>query len=72
MQPLLTHVPPNKWRSIIATFSPASTKRAASEGPACPAPITIESNFFIKILLIIGGKCFTTANYITFSAKDDS
>src|SRR5262245_15795925 len=43
MQPLLTQVPPNRLRSIIATFMPAPANRTASEGPAWPVPITIAS-----------------------------
>ena len=36
---------PNLARSIIATFSPAPARRAVSEGPAWPAPITIASKW---------------------------
>src|SRR5438477_12844905 len=43
MQPLLTQVPPNRLRSIIATFIPVSASRTARDGPACPVPITIAS-----------------------------
>src|SRR5215472_7043109 len=43
MQPLLTQVPPNLLRSIIATFIPASASRTARDGPAWPVPITIAS-----------------------------
>src|SRR2546427_5761605 len=43
MQPLLTQVPPNRFRSIIATFIPVSASRTARDGPACPVPITIAS-----------------------------
>src|SRR5438067_9462163 len=43
MQPLLTQVPPNRLRSIIATFIPVSASRAARDGPAWPVPITIAS-----------------------------
>jgi hypothetical protein len=45
MQPLLTQVPPNRLRSIIATFIPEFANRTASEGPACPVPIMIASYF---------------------------
>src|ERR1044071_9854813 len=41
MQPVLTHVPPNSLRSTIATFIPAPASRTASDGPACPVPMTI-------------------------------
>src|SRR5207237_582491 len=43
MQPLLTQVPPNRLRSIIATFIPVSASRTARDGPAWPVPITIAS-----------------------------
>src|SRR5213594_1032598 len=43
MQPLLTHVPPNRLRSIIATFIPVPASRTARDGPAWPVPITIAS-----------------------------
>src|SRR5437868_2683401 len=43
MHPVLTHVPPNLWRSIMATAIPALANRAASGGPACPVPIMIAS-----------------------------
>src|SRR3984957_3306703 len=43
VQPALTHVPPKKWRSMIATDLPAPAKRAAKEGPAWPAPMTMAS-----------------------------
>src|SRR5438445_8802 len=44
MQPVLTHVPPNSLRSIIATLIPAATSRRARGGPACPVPMMIASN----------------------------
>jgi hypothetical protein len=40
---VLTQVPPKRCLSIIATDFPASANRAASEGPAWPAPMTIAS-----------------------------
>ena len=43
MQPLLTQVPPTRWRSIIATLRPALPRRTASGGPAWPVPMTIAS-----------------------------
>ena len=43
MQPLLTQVPPISLRSMIAVLRPAVANRTASEGPACPAPITMAS-----------------------------
>src|SRR5439155_20365330 len=43
MQPLLTQVPPNRLRSIIATFIPVAASRTARDDPACPVPITIAS-----------------------------
>src|SRR5262249_1699783 len=47
MQPVLTQVPPNLSRSMTATFMPLAVRRPASEGPACPAPITIASKFWV-------------------------
>jgi hypothetical protein len=47
VQPVLTQVPPNKCRSIMATVIPAAVSRPVSEGPAWPAPMTIASKFFI-------------------------
>src|SRR6266404_2045526 len=44
MQPVFTQVPPKRLRSMIATFIPASDRRAARAGPAWPVPITIASN----------------------------
>ena len=43
MQPVFTHVPPNLWRSIMATVIPASVHRAANDGPAWPVPMMIAS-----------------------------
>src|SRR4030095_10421239 len=43
MQPLLTQVPPNRLRSIIATFIPVSASRTARDGAVCPVQITIAS-----------------------------
>src|SRR5579863_519211 len=43
IHPVFTHVPPNFWRSIIATVIPAAENRAARDGPACPVPMTIAS-----------------------------
>jgi hypothetical protein len=34
MQQLLTQVPPNRLRSIIATFIPVAASRTARDGPA--------------------------------------
>jgi hypothetical protein len=45
---VLTQVPPNRWRSIIATAIPAPVSRPAREGPAWPAPMMIAS----KVLLM--------------------
>src|SRR6266478_3733599 len=49
MQPVFTQVPPNNFRSITAIFMPTSTKRAASDGPACPVPMMMASNFCIVL-----------------------
>ena len=43
MQPLLTQVPPKRLRSMIAVLRPACARRTASEGPACPVPMTMAS-----------------------------
>src|ERR1700734_1414656 len=45
--PVFTHVPPNLWRSIIATVLSAPANRAAKDGPAWPVPIMIASKCFI-------------------------
>ncbi len=43
MQPLLTQVPPNNLRSMIAVLRPALASLTASGGPACPVPMTMAS-----------------------------
>src|ERR1700733_4784587 len=43
VQPVLTQVPPNRWRSTMATLMPAVVRRSTSEGPAWPAPTTMAS-----------------------------
>ena len=43
-QPLLTQVPPSGPRSISTVFKPSRAQRAAIDGPAWPAPITIASS----------------------------
>src|SRR6185369_9108544 len=43
MHPVFTHVPPNLWRSIMATSMPAAANRAAKDGPAWPVPMMIAS-----------------------------
>src|SRR5215471_2295781 len=43
VQPVLTQVPPTRWRSITATFIPAPAKRNAKDGPAWPVPMMIAS-----------------------------
>src|ERR1700730_1170780 len=45
MHPVLTQVPPKRCRSMMATPIPAPESRAARDGPACPVPITIASNW---------------------------
>jgi len=55
MQPVFTQVPPNSFRSITAIFMPASTKRPASDGPACPVPMMIASNFCMFLTSTICG-----------------
>src|ERR1700733_11412306 len=46
VHPVLTQVPPNSLRSTMATFIPASLKRPARDGPACPVPTMIASYAF--------------------------
>src|SRR5262245_3468039 len=53
MHPVLTHVPPNLCRSIIATDIPAPLSRSAKDGPACPVPIMIASNFWPTLYLLV-------------------
>jgi len=43
----LTQVPLNSFRSISATFIPASVNRPARDGPSCPAPIMIASKSWL-------------------------
>src|SRR5215468_1702692 len=43
MHPVFTQVPPNLWRSIIATVMPAAANRAAKDGPAWPVPMMMAS-----------------------------
>src|SRR6185369_2135775 len=40
---VFTQVPPNLWRSMMATAIPESANRAANDGPAWPVPIMIAS-----------------------------
>ena len=44
VQPVLTQVPPNRWRSTMATVMPAPVSLEARVGPAWPAPIMMASN----------------------------
>src|SRR5215510_2277913 len=53
MHPVLTQVPPNRWRSTTATDIPASVRRFASGGPAWPAPMTIASYFLPLFTILI-------------------
>jgi hypothetical protein len=43
MPPAFTQVPPKSFLSTMAVGLPACARRTASDGPACPAPMTIES-----------------------------
>src|SRR6516164_5422975 len=43
VQPVLTQVPPMRWRSTTATFIPAPARRNAKDGPAWPVPMMIAS-----------------------------
>jgi hypothetical protein len=47
MQPVLTQVLPNRWRSMIATDMPAADSRLASPGPAWPVPMMMASYFWL-------------------------
>jgi hypothetical protein len=47
MQPVLTQVPPNSLRSMIATFMPAPASRFARDGPAWPVPMMMASNVLV-------------------------
>jgi hypothetical protein len=53
MQPVFTQVPPNSFRSITAIFMPASTKRPASDGPACPVPMMILTSTICGMVTIL-------------------
>src|SRR5215470_10969204 len=64
MQPLLTQVPPNRLRSIIATFIPVPASRTARDGPAWPVPITIAS-----YLVAIGIPPFRLRSSIIFQGS---
>src|SRR5580698_8966383 len=52
MHPVFTHVPPNLWRSIMATDMPAAANRAAKDGPAWPVPMMIASKWRDTIHLL--------------------
>src|SRR5215472_7302080 len=43
VQPVLTQVPPTRWRSTTATVIPAPARRNAKDGPAWPVPMMIAS-----------------------------
>jgi hypothetical protein len=49
VQPVLTQVPPKRWRSMIATRWPAAAMRCASDGPAWPVPMMMASNWGMRI-----------------------
>src|SRR5262249_32938008 len=49
MHPVLTHVPPNFCRSMIAAVMPAAENRSARDGPACPVPMMIASKCRVTI-----------------------
>src|SRR5215467_7847156 len=50
MHPVFTQVPPNLWRSMMATVLPAAAKRAARDGPAWPVPMMMASKCFMRPL----------------------
>src|SRR5215831_5408706 len=47
IHPVFTQVPPNLWRSTMATLMPAPANRAARDGPAWPVPMMIASYCFM-------------------------
>ncbi len=47
VHPVLTQVPPKRWRSTTATVIPAAAKRAYQRRTAWPAPMTMASNVLI-------------------------
>src|SRR5271155_5437683 len=65
IQPVLTQVPPNSFRSITATDIPAAVSRPASGGPACPAPMTIAS----KLRLMMSTTSNRTGQQLGLTAR---
>src|ERR1700676_3451374 len=49
IQPVLTHVPPKRPRSIMATRWSEAAIPTARNGPDCPIPMTIASKLFFMI-----------------------
>src|SRR5437868_6775818 len=58
IHPVLTHVPPNLWRSIMATVIPAAENRAAKDGPAWPVPMIMASKWCDTMHLLSGRSQF--------------
>src|SRR5882724_5653555 len=57
MHPVFTQVPPNLWRSMMATVFPADENRAARDGPAWPVPMMIASKRFMQLVRPRCGVC---------------
>src|SRR5689334_13134092 len=51
VQPVLTHVPPKRPRSMMATFMPEPASRRARDGPDCPVPMMIASKSVMALSL---------------------
>src|SRR6185436_18872840 len=60
IHPVFTQVPPNLWRSIMATVMPAAANREARDGPAWPVPMMIASKYRDTRHLLRRGKFITT------------
>src|SRR5262245_59632098 len=54
VQPVFTHVPPNRPRSMTATVMPALVSRFARAGPAWPVPMIAAS---YELLMVACSAC---------------
>src|SRR5882672_7128784 len=57
MHPVFTQVPPNLWRSMMATVLPAAENRAARDGLAWPVPMMMASKCFMQLVRLLCGAC---------------